>query len=742
MVHTTVGQPVGQVAGPLKVTGRATYTADIRLPNMAYGAVVRSTLPHARIVSIDTSRALAMPGVLAVITGKDIPPGRVGRRIRDLPILAVDVVRFVGERVAAVVAEDQATAEAAALAVEVEYEELPAALTMRDALAPGAPILHPDLASYDGLPGAPPQQSNVLSRRTYGYGDVDEGFRQADVIIQRRYTVPRQHQGYLEPHACLVSTAPDGTAEVWLTNKTPFQAQEQAAKALGIPKEWLKVHVTPIGGDFGGKGSVMDVPVAYHLSKACGRPVRMVMSYVEEFTAAASRHAAQITMKTGVKRDGTIVAHQVRALFDSGAYGAFKPSPTLELMGNTRLGGAYRMENVAVESLIVYTNTFPAGHMRAPGLPQAIFALESQLDALARTIEMDPVEFRRRNLIREGEATPAGEQWVQVRAIETLEAAARAAGWGTPLPENVGRGVAVSEHGAGAGASTVQAGLDERGFYLRTGAPDTGTGSHTIMQQVAAETLGVPHHAIRIETSHTLAFPFDFGVGGSRVTHVYGRAALAAAASLRDTILQRAAAAFDLPTDQLGWEGGQLRRPDGRLVDPFTVIGPVEVEETYDSAGAPNVTGFCAQVAEVRVDPETGKVEVLRIVSAHDTGQVINPIGHEGQIAGGVIQGLGYALMEELPVVDGYVATQSFAEYKIPAMGDIPELEIVLLPEPTGPGPFAAKSIGETPNVPTAAAIANAVEDAVGVRIVDLPITAEKVFRALQRKHEHGHHHH
>ncbi|MCS6801660.1 MAG: xanthine dehydrogenase family protein molybdopterin-binding subunit [Chloroflexota bacterium] len=737
----TVGQPVGQVAGPLKVTGRALYTADIRLPNTAWGAVVRSTLPHARIVSIDTSAARAMPGVLAVITGKDIPPGRVGRRLRDLPILAVDTVRFVGERVAAVAAEDRATAEAAAQAIVVEYEELPAVLTPRDALAPGAPVLHPDLASYDGFPGPPPAQPNVLSRRVYAYGDIDEGFRRADVIIQRRYTVPRQHQGYLEPHACLVSTAPDGTAEVWLTNKTPFQAQEQLAKALGIPKEWLKIHVTTLGGDFGGKGSVMDAPVAYYLSKACGRPVRMVMSYVEELTAAASRHAAQITMKTGVKRDGTIVAHQVRAIFDSGAYGAFKPSPTLELMGNSRLGGAYRMENVSIEALIVYTNTFPAGHMRAPGLPQAVFALESHIDALARAIEMDPVEFRRRNLIRDGEMTPAGERWEQVRAVETLEAAARAAGWGTPLPENVGRGIAIAEHGAGAGTCTIQAGLDERGFYLRTGAPDTGTGSHTVMQQVAAEALGVPPAAVRIETSHTLAFPFDFGVGGSRVTHVYGQASLAAATALRETICRRAAAALGLPADHLQWESGSLRQPDGCLADPFALIGPVEVEETYDAAGAPHVTGFCAQVAEVRVDRETGKVEVLRIVSAHDTGQVINPLGHEGQIAGGVIQGLGYALMEELPVVDGYVTTQSLAEYKMPAMGDIPNLEIVLLPAPLGPGPFAAKAIGETPNVPTAAAIANAVEDAVGVRIVDLPLTAEKIYRALQRQQEHGHTH-
>ncbi|MFN8532136.1 MAG: xanthine dehydrogenase family protein molybdopterin-binding subunit [Dehalococcoidia bacterium] len=741
MVHTTVGQRVGQPAGPSKVAGAAIYTADLSLPGTAWGADVRSTLPHAKIVSIDTSVALAMPGVLAVITGKDIPPGRVGRRIRDLPILAQDVVRFVGERVAAVVAEDHATAVAAALAVEIEYEELPAVLTVRDALTPGAPVIHPDLATYDGLPGEPPAQPNVLSRRTFGQGDVDSGFRQADVVIQRRYTIPRQHQGYLEPHACLVSTAPDGTAEIWLTNKTPFQAQDQIAKGLGLPKEMLKVNVTTLGGDFGGKGSVMDAPVAYYLSKACGRPVRMVMSYVEELTAAASRHAGQITMKTGVKNDGTIVAHQVRAIFDSGAYGAFKPSPTLELMGNSRLGGAYRMANVEVESSIVYTNTMPAGHMRAPGLPQAIFAIESQIDTLARAIEMDPLEFRLKNVIAEGEATPAGEVWSNVRAAETLREAARSQALGTPLPEGVGRGIALSEHGAGAGSTTIRAGLDDRGYYLATGAPDTGTGSYTIMQQVAAEVLDVDPAAIRIETRHTHQFPFDQGVGGSRVTHTYGRATQEAAGQLRQAIVERAAVGLDLPTDQVVWDAGHLRRPDGKAVDPFAAVGAVEVEASYDAAGAIPVTGFCAQVAEVRVDRETGKVDVLRIVSAHDVGQVINPVGHEGQIAGGVIQGLGFALMEELPVVDGYVTTQSLGEYKLPSMADIPVLEIALLPESPGPGPFSAKAIGETPNVPTAAAIANAVEDAVGVRIVDLPISAERVYRALKSQGDHGHHH-
>ncbi|MCS7002174.1 MAG: molybdopterin-dependent oxidoreductase, partial [Dehalococcoidia bacterium] len=584
---------------------------------------------------------------------------------------------------------------------------------------------------------------NVLAHRVWSKGDVDEGFRRADFILQRRYTTPRVHQGYLEPHCCVVHVHPDGSADIWATNKTPFMAREQLAAGLGLNPESLTMHVMPLGGDFGGKGSVMDLPIAYCLSKAVGAPVRLAMTYVAEFTSAAPRHAAIVSIKTGVTNDGRIVAHQVRALYDSGAYGAFKPSPTLDLQGAAKAAGPYRMDSMKIEAILVYTNQVPCGHMRAPGLPQVVFALESHLDAIARQLDIDPLEFRLRNVIRDGEPAPNGELWRDVRAYETLQAVAAAANWGAPLPPNHGRGVALAEHGTGAGFGSMKLEFDARGFTVITAVPDTGTGSHTVLQQVAAEELGVPASKVRVEHGQTDQLPLDSGVGGSKTTHVHGQAVAHAARELRARLVERTAKALGAAPDDAAWDSGAVVVAGARH-DPWEIVPePMAVETQYDGSGAPRVTSFCAQVAEVAVDVETGHVRVTRVVSANDAGTVINPIGHLGQIEGGVAQGLGYALIEELPLAEGRVTAQSFADYKIPAFGDVPPIETVTLENPSGPAPYHAKGIGETPNVPLAAAIANAIEDAVGARIVDLPITAERVHTALSRRaHAHHHHHH
>lgn len=736
MAFTAIGQPQGQIGGPDKVTGRTKYTDDIRLEGTLWGKCVRSPYAHARIVSVDTSRALAMPGVHAVISGQDIPVCLVGRALRDLPALAKDTVRFIGERVAAVAADTPEIAEAAALAVDVEYEELPAIFDMNEAMAPDAPILHPGYASYDGVPMPIPSEPNTMSHRVWSLGEVEEGFKKADHIIQRRYTVPRQHQGYLEPMACLVKTNPDGSAEMWATTKTPFNARAHLAAGLGIEPEKLLVHVGPVGGDFGAKGSVMDLPVAYFLSQRSGRPVRMLMSYVEELTAASTRHHAIITMKTGVMNDGTIVAHQVRALFDSGAYAAFKPSPLLDLNGASKLCGPYRMGSIQVDAFLVYTNQVPGGHMRSPGLPQAAFALESHLDVLAREIGLDPLDFRLKNVIRPGDVTPVGNKWEAVRAYETLEEAARMSGWRDPKPEGVGRGIALAEHGTGTGLGHIEVLIDRQGLTIRTAVPDTGTGSHTILQQVVAERTGLPLSAVRLELATTDELPFDVGVGGSRVTHVYGRAAMQAAEMVMEQARDRAAAHFGRDRELIRWENGRLVSDDGASVAAAELADePMAAIARYTGQGIVETTSFCAQVAEVEVDKETGKVTVRKIYSANDSGTVLNPIGFFGQIAGGVIQGFGYAIMEDLPVSDGVVATQSLGDYKLPSMGDIPELAVEVVPTIIGPAPYDARSIGETPNVPTAPAIANAVADAIGVRIYELPVSAERVFNALKQPH-------
>ena len=400
MVYTTIGQPTTRVEGQDKVTGALRYTADVALPGTLWGRALRSPYPHARIVRIDTSRAQQVPGVHAVLTGADVRGIRYGRRLFDVPVLAEERVRFVGERVAAVAAEERhAAAEALAL-IEVEYEDLPAVFDPLAALQEDAPLLHPEVNSYHGLPKPLAHPSNAFVRDTWSKGNIDEGFNRADLIVDNTFTVPRQHQAYLEPHSCLVWIDEQGRVQVWASSKVPYQVKEQLSVALKLPKERIRLNPVAIGGDYGGKGSPMDIPLAYFLAVHSGRPVKMVMDYVEEFTAGNPRHAAIIQLKTGVKRDGTIVAHQAKVFFDSGAYGGFKPVPTVNLGGAAKAAGPYKIPHVHIESTQVYTNTIPGGFMRAPGEPQAVFAIESHIDCIARQLGKDPVDFRLHNLLR------------------------------------------------------------------------------------------------------------------------------------------------------------------------------------------------------------------------------------------------------------------------------------------------------------------------------------------------------
>ena len=354
MSYTTIGQPTPRIEGPAKVTGATQYTADVALPGTLWGRALRSPLPHARIVHIDTSRAQQVPGVHVVLTGADVRGIRYGRRLFDVPVLAEDRVRFAGERVAAVAAEDRDAAEEALALIDVEYEELPTVFDPLEALEEDAPILHPEVNSYIGLPKPLDKPSNAFARDTWSKGNIDEGFAQADLIIENTFTVPRQHQAYLEPHSCLVWLDDQGRVQVWASSKVPYQVKEQLSVALGLPKERIRLNPVAIGGDYGGKGSPMDIPLAYFLAVRTGRPVRMVMDYVEELTAGNPRHAAIIQLKTGVKRDGTIVAHQARVVFDSGAYGGFKPVPTVNLGGAAKAGGPYKIPHVHIEGMQVY----------------------------------------------------------------------------------------------------------------------------------------------------------------------------------------------------------------------------------------------------------------------------------------------------------------------------------------------------------------------------------------------------
>ena len=740
--YTTVGKAVPRLEGPQKVTGSALYPADVPVPGMLWGKALRSPLPHARILNVDTSRASRLPGVHAVLTGADLSGIYIGRRMLDLPVLAWDKVRFIGQKVAAVAAEDPDIAEDALELIDVEYEELPAVFDTLEAMRPGAPILHENINGYKGLPEPVQEPTNRFVHTEWSKGDIERGFAEADMLFEHTFTLPRTHQVYLEPHACLVQVDQEGRVQVWVNSKVPFPLRGQIAAAIGLEPDRVRINVSHIGGDFGGKGDPMDVPLSYFLARASGRPVKMVMTFLEELTAGNPRHPATIRLRSGVKTDGSIVARQASVVFNSGAYGAFKPGPGVNLLGASGLGGSYRIPNVHIESDMVYTNTVPGGFMRAPGAPQAVFAVESHMDMIAHQMGIEPLELRRRNLLQEGDETPTGQPLRQVRSGQTLDAAIGAIGWDAPKPgPNTGRGIAFYDRPTGGAESSATVIVESDGTVtLRSPTPDVGTGTHTVLSQIIAEELSIPLDAINVVTIDTDSGPFDAGVAGSWVTHSAGQATLQATRQVRQRLIGVAAGLLGSVQEEVRLHNGRLRSSAGGAnisladvaAEAARVEGPVSAQVTYRPEGGRDITSFCAQIAEVEVDPETGQVKVRRFVSAHDVGTVINPLGHQGQIEGGIIQGLGYALMEELRVEEGQVTTAHLGDYKIPTMQDIPELITALLEEPAGPTPYQGKGIGEISNCPVAAAIANAVFDAVGVRITDLPITAEKVLAALK----------
>lgn len=735
-----VGRPTPRVEGELKVTGRALYSADVKLPNILWGRVLRSPISYGRVKSIDAEKARQVPGVKAVITGRDVTGLRIGRCIYDNPVLADGVVRFIGEKVAAVAAETRVAAEQALELIEVEYEEMEPVLDPLAAVKEDAAILHPDLLSYKGLPVPVESVSNVFAYLKWGKGDIESGFKQADVIIENTFTTQVTHQSYLEPHACVVKAEPSGNAEIWSCSKTPFAVRNQLSNCIGIDKERLVFHPMHIGGDFGGKGGFMDVPVAYFLSLKSNQPVKMVMDYGEELTAGNPRHPSVIKAKTGVKKDGTIVAHHLDFVFDSGAYGSMKPAGYL--IGASTCAGPYKIANCLIEERMVYTNKIPCGHMRAPGDPQGFFANESQMDMVARKIGMDPAEFKRKNLMHDGDETPIGGHVSHIRGVEALDKAIELAGYTRAKPKNVGRGLAFSEWSPSGGEGNVFVTIEEDGG-VRVSSPvvDQGAGVLTIIVECVGQELGVPADQIELAQLDSSTVPSDGGVGGSRATRVYGNAAYEAGVKARQELFGLAAASLGVPAEELELADGKVvHRRSKRKLSFADIVkskgSPVQVKGYYKSSEKSHDASVSAQIAEVHVDPETGQVTLRQMVSAHTTGRVINPLMHQGQIEGGVVFGLGYALQEEILFDSGKILTTNFGEFKIPNIMDIPPLKTSVMENvPQGPGPYNSLAIGEVANTPTAAAVANAVADACGVRIKDLPITAEKVYQGLKRNH-------
>src|SRR5712692_6652456 len=577
---SVIGASVPRAEGPDKVVGRCIYTADVNLPGLLWGKILRSPYPHARIRRIDGSRARQAPGVRAVITGQDIPGHFMGKMIRDMPVLCWDVVRFVGDRVAAVAAETPEAAEDALALIDVEYEQLPAVFDPLEAMEPNAERIHDDVSGYDGAPKdrLALDVHNGLTRLAYGKGDVEKGFREADLVLEHTFRIPARHQGYIEPHAGLVAIDNDGRIQVWVSAKNPFGVRSQMAKALGVAEERIRINVVNVGGEFGGKGDAIDLPVAYFLAQKAERPVKIVMTYAEELTASNPAHPTVITVRSGVKRDGRIVARTVRAVHASGAYGALKSNASLATWHYA--GGQYRIDNAALEFLQVYTNTVPGGYYRSPGAVATVFAIDSHTDIIAKELKMDPAEFRIKNFLGEGEEDAVGHRLYHVRFREVLQAALDGAGWQkTKRRPGYGRGIALSgRHISGGDTGVVLTAESDGSFTILSPSVDQGSGTHTILRQLVAEQMKVGIEQVRVVVGDTDSTPRDGGMRASRMTYVAGNAVVQACTKLREQLFAQASRILECGVDEMECADGKfwLRQDSAQQVTLKRVVAAAE----------------------------------------------------------------------------------------------------------------------------------------------------------------------
>lgn len=742
MAYKNVGKAVPRLEGAEKVSGKMRYAADLPFPAALSAKILRSPFPHARIVRIDDSKAQKLRGVRAIIFGADIGPVYVGLRMKDMPLLATERVRYVGEPVAAVAADSDDIAEEALGLIDVQYEELPYVTDPVKAIEPGAPVLHADPTSYKNAPEREIDLPNVQSYGKWTNGDLEAGFKNATRIFEHTFRTPLGFHGYIEPHACTVQIHEEGRVEIWASNKAPFTLRDRFARDLNLDPAKVKVHILPVGGDFGGKTSVVEAPVCYFLAQRTHKPVRMVLDYTEELMAVSHRHPAVITLRTGVDAQGKLCALQARAVFSGGGYAALKANAEVTVQGPRRVASYYKIPAIQVETLCAYTNQVPCTQTRTPGSPQTTFAMESQIDIIARELGMDPVEFRMNNLLNAGDATPFGQKLQGIVVRETLKRALDVSGWKKPKAKNIGRGVAVYERPSGAGKSGAAITIEANGSVMvHLGVPDVGPGIHTVVQQIVSEVLNVSRERVSVRVADTDNSPYDSGTGGSKSTNSVGTAAYQAVSEVKEKILALAAERIGCKPENITQQNGRYVAPGGKPISCSDLMrlaveqnhAPLTHLSIYEPARAP-ITSFAAQVAEVEVDPVTGQVKVKKLTTVHDSGTVLNHLSYQGQIDGGVVTGLGFALMEDNSLVEGRMPTVNLGEFKMATAADVPELKTVLMESPTGPSPFQGKAIAEIPNVPTAAAIANAIQDAVGVRLYDLPLTSEKIHAALKAR--------
>ena len=726
-----------------KVTGRARFGADLSLPGMLTGAVLRSPHAHARIRSIDTSAAEAMDGVKAVITGADFPmleseageggEGAVDYRDLCRNVMARDKVLYEGHALAAVAATSRRIALAALAAIKVDYEVLPHVIDVEEAMAPDAPILHEDMIT-SGVDSASESPSNIAARYLYERGDVDQAFAGADVIAEREFTTRPVHQGYIEPHAVVADTAEDGRAVVWCSSQGHFMVRTHTAKLLGWEPSRVKVIPAEIGGGFGGKTTVYIEPVATLLSQKAGRPVKIVMTRDEVFRATGPTSGSKMRLKIGARRDGALVAAEGWLAYQAGA---FKGSP-VEL-GLMCILAPYDIPNFRIEGFDVVNNMPKVAAYRAPGAPMAAFASETVLDEVAQELDMDPLELRLRNAVEEGVKSIYGPRFRRIGFRETVEAVRDHPQYSVPLGPNQGRGVASGFWFNFGSLSSATVHINEDGgASVMTGSPDIG-GSRASMALMAAEELGIDVYRITPIVADTESIGFTDLTGGSRVTHATGMAVIEACRKVVADLRARAAKIWDVGVDEVEWVEGRAQHAGGNH-PPLTTEdlaetaaktgGPITATASLNARGAG--VAFSTQVCDVEVDPETGAVKILRYTTAQDAGRAIHPSYVEGQMQGGVVQGIGWALNEEY-IFDGRGAMENpgFLDYRMPVASDLPMIDTVIVEVPNPGHPYGVRGVGEVGIVPPMAAIANAIHGATGLRLEELPMSPVKVLAAI-----------
>ncbi len=722
-----------------KVIGKARFAADLNLPGQLHGAIHRSPHAHAKILSIDTSAAEAMPGVKVVVTGDDFPALDPKNPNFDLAanIIARGVAYYHGHAIAAVAANTKPEAQAAAAAIKVEYELLPAVLSIDESMADGAPLVNETNHTKFVPPGEP---SNLSTITNLDRGDVDDALAAADVVIEREFDCAHVHQGYIEPHACVVDTGPDGKTSVWCSSQGHFRVRSMTADVLGWDKSRVKVTPAEIGGGFGGKTTVYLEPLAARLSEKAGKPVKMVMSREEVLRATGPAPEAKMKIKIGATNDGELTAIDGWMAYGVGAFGDMAG-----LIGAMSVA-SYKFPNLRMETYTALTNTPKSAAYRAPSAPHAAFAIESVVDEVALELGMDPIELRLKNAAVEGDLTAMGMPHPRVGLVECLEALKASDHYNSEVPEGAARGVAVGFWFNIGEESSATVNLNEDGTAtVLTGSPDIG-GSRASMALMAAERLGIDVYSITPVVADTEAVGFTDVTEGSRATFATGKAVVQACDMIIDELKKRAASIMSVDVDQVAWVDGaavSAGHGGGEGGEPLTLAaitaqakrtgGPLTATASLNAAGAG--PSFAVHCADISVDEETGVVSVLRYTAVQDAGTAIHPSYVEGQFQGGSVQGIGWALNEEyIYNADGVMDNASFLDYRIPVASDLPLIETIIVEVPNPAHPYGVRGVGETGIVPPMATIANAINAATGVRMTSLPMSPPKLLSALNKR--------